>query len=158
MPSVAQARSSVDIPYPSEQAWNSVVRLIRVDFGFVITERDRESGFLMFTYRDTTRSSPGSVELVSTEVNGVPGVRVVVQVNAMPTYAERHLLTRLDRKLHEDYGEPRVRVRPEERPRERDRDGRPREGGEETPQPPASPPNSDSSNTRAPSSSDNAPR
>jgi hypothetical protein len=106
-PSVAEARQSIDLPYPIEQSWNAAVRLVRVDMGFAITERDRESGFLLFTYRDTTRSSAASIELIPADVGGVVGVRVVVQIPAMPTYMERHLLTRLDRKLHDDYGEPR---------------------------------------------------
>jgi hypothetical protein len=142
-PSVAEARQSIDLPYPIEQSWNAAVRLVRVDMGFAITERDRESGFLLFTYRDTTRSSAASIELIPADVGGVVGVRVVVQIPAMPTYMERHLLTRLDRKLHDDYGEPR-RPPPREperdrsRERERDRD-RPREGdneGREEPRPP----------------------
>jgi hypothetical protein len=131
-PSFAEARQSIDLPYPVEQSWNAAIRLVRVDMGFTITERDRESGFLLFTYRDTTRSSPASIELIATDVGGVAGVRVVVQIAQMPSYMERHLLTRLDRKLHDDYGEPR-RPPPREpdrdrsRDRERDRD-RPREG------------------------------
>jgi hypothetical protein len=127
-PSFAEARQWTDLPYPIEQSWNAAIRLVRVDMGFSITERDRDSGFLLFTYRDTTRSSPASIELIATDVGGVPGVRVVVQIAQMPSYMERHLLTRLDRKLHDDYGEPRRPLpREPDRPRERDRD-RPREG------------------------------
>jgi hypothetical protein len=113
----------MDLPYPIEQSWNAAVRLVRVDLGFTITERDRENGFLLFTYRDSTRSSPASIELIATDVGGVAGVRVVVQIAQMPSYMERHLLTRLDRKLHEDYGEPRRPSREPDRPRERDREG-----------------------------------
>lgn len=135
-PSVAEARQSIDLPYPIEQAWNATIRLVRVDLGFTITERDRETGFVLFTYRDTTRTSGASVEIIPADVGGVVGVRVVVQIPQMPTYMERHLLTRLDRKLHEDYGEPRrPQAREGDRPREpnRDRDrepnrDRPREG------------------------------
>ncbi|MBL8681413.1 MAG: hypothetical protein JNK05_19705 [Myxococcales bacterium] len=129
-PSVAEARQSLDLPYPIEQAWNATVRLVRVDLGFTITERDRETGFVLFTYRDTTRTSAASIEIIPADVGGVVGVRVVVQVPQMPTYMERHLLTRLDRKLHEDYGEPRrPQAREGDRPRDREpnRD-RPREG------------------------------
>jgi hypothetical protein len=144
-PVVSEARQSVDLPYSTDLSWNAVIRLVRVDMGFTITERDREAGFLLFTYRDSTRSSTASIELIPTQVDGVAGVRVVAQISAMPTYMERHLLTRLDRKLHEDYGEPRRPARPaagardrerepgrdSEEPREgeaREGEGRPREG------------------------------
>jgi hypothetical protein len=105
--SSASARVTQDLLYTPDLTWNAAIRMIRVDMGFVITERDRESGFFLFTYRDNARSVAGSVELVPTTVDGMPAVRAIVQLPAMPTYAERHLLTRLDRKLHEEYGEPR---------------------------------------------------
>lgn len=133
-PSIAESRQSADLPYPIEQAWNAAVRLVRVDMNFAITERDRETGFLLFTYRDTTRASAASLELIPADVGGVVGVRVIAQIPSMPSYMERHLLTRLDRKLHEDYGEPRrPQAREGDRSRDRERDRsregeRPREG------------------------------
>ncbi len=105
--SSAHARSTQDLLYTPDVTWNTAIRMIRVDMGFAITERDRESGFFLFTYRDAARSTAGSVEFVPTTVDGVAGVRAIVQLPAMPSYAERHLLSRLDRKLHEEYGEPR---------------------------------------------------
>lgn len=139
-PSVAEARQTIDLPYPVEQSWNAAVRLVRVDMGFSIVERDRESGFLLFTYRDTTRASSASIELIPAQVSGVSGVRVVVQIPAMPTYMERHLLTRLDRKLHDDYGEPRRPPprepdRGREQPRDRDRSREDGSPGREEPRP-----------------------
>lgn len=105
--STAHARVTQDLPYAPDVTWNAAIRMIRVDMGFSITERDRESGFVLFTYRDAARNTAGSIEFVPTTIDGVQGVRAIVQLPAMPSYAERHLLTRLDRKLHEEYGEPR---------------------------------------------------
>jgi hypothetical protein len=127
-PALSEARQSVDLPYSTDLSWNAVVRLVRVDMGFTITERDREAGFLLFTYRDNTRSSTASIELIPTQVDGIAGVRVVAQIPSMPTYMERHLLTRLDRKLHEEYGEPRRPARPGAGERDRE-PGRDEEGG-----------------------------
>jgi hypothetical protein len=102
----AHARTVQDERYPVELAWNAAVRLLRVEMGFEILERDRDTGFVLFTYRDSGRASPGSLEIVATQVDGVTGTRIIVQLAQMPTYAERHLLTRLSRKLREEYGEP----------------------------------------------------
>jgi hypothetical protein len=111
VPSVARARSVQDERYPVEQTWNATIRLLRVDMGFEITERDRETGFVLFTYRDAGRSSPGSVEIIPSQVDGVAGCRIVVHLAQMPAYAERHLLARLARKLRDEYGEPPAPVR-----------------------------------------------
>lgn len=103
----AHARTVSESRYGFDVAWNAAIRLIRVDLGFTIVERDRETGFLLFTYRDTNnRESPGSLELVPATVDGTQGVRVIVQLAQMPSYMERMLANQLDRKLHAEYGEP----------------------------------------------------
>lgn len=133
-PAVSHARVAQDERYSFDVAWTAAVRLIRVDMGFSITERDRETGFVMFTYNDAGRNTPGSIELIRTRVDGVEGCRIVVTVPQMPTYVERHLINRLDHKLHEDFGEPPAPVRPHpteppptsqdhDRDHERERDG-----------------------------------
>lgn len=134
----AWARTIQDERYGVEQTWNATIRLLRVEMGFTIIERDREAGFVLFTYRDTSRTSPGSVEILPVQVDGVPGSRVIVHLAAMPSYAERHLLARLARKLREEYGEPRSPSRRPERsseaaPPSTPSDARrpPREGNEE---------------------------
>lgn len=105
-PTTVSARATQDERYTFELTWNAAVRLIRVDMGFAILERDRETGFVMFTYADAGRTTPGSLELIRTRIDGVDACRVVVNVPQMPTYVERHLLTRLARKLHDEYGDP----------------------------------------------------
>ncbi len=121
-PALASARATQDERYTFDLTWNAAVRLIRVDMGFTITERDRETGFVMFTYADAGRTTPGSLELIRTRVDGVDGCRVVVNVPQMPTYVERHLLTRLARKLHDEYGDPVLPTPPARAPAASDRD------------------------------------
>lgn len=102
----ANARSVRDEPYPSDVTWNAAVRLVRVDFGFAITERDHDLGYFTFQWREGRRTVPGSVELVNTTVDGRTGTRVIVQIPQMPTYVESMLLARLGRKLRQEFGEP----------------------------------------------------
>lgn len=102
----AGARTVRDEPYPRETTWNAAIRLIRVDMGCPITERDVDNGYFTFDWRDGRRTVPGSVEVVPTQVDGRPGTRIIVQINAMPGYVESMLLTRLNRKLHQEFGEP----------------------------------------------------
>ena len=102
----AEARTVRDEPYSMETTWNAAVRLVRIDMGLPILERDQEMGFFTFTYREGSRSVPGSMEMVRTEVDGRPGARIIVQIPLMPTYVESLILTRLARKLRSEFGEP----------------------------------------------------
>jgi hypothetical protein len=133
----AQARVTQDERYSFDVTWNTAVRLIRVDFGFAITERDRETGFVMFNYVEQGRSTPGSIELVHARVEGVDGCRVVITLPQMPQYVERLIASRLARKLRDEYGEPPSAPRPAppqptQPPANGDRDGdRPHDGARE---------------------------
>ncbi len=102
----AAARTVRDEPYPLDTTWNAAVRMVRVDFGFTIDERDRDLGYFTFQYREGRRLVPGSVEVLRSEVDGRVGTRVIVQVPQMPTYVESMMLTHLARKLRAEFGEP----------------------------------------------------
>ncbi|MCC7535346.1 MAG: hypothetical protein IT379_04000 [Deltaproteobacteria bacterium] len=105
--STAFARTQQDIPYPTERVWNAAVRLLRLDLGCAITERDVEVGYVMFEYREGARSHPGSIELLRTSIDDVPdGTRVFVSIPAMPRYVEIMIAERLARKMLEEFGEP----------------------------------------------------
>ncbi len=112
LPTNAGARRSDVHGYRYDQLWRSVVRLVRVDYGFPVRDRDQDVGYLLFDYVDSGRSYPGSFELVRVEEDGHEQVRVSVQVPAMPSYIERMLLDRLTRKLREEYGQPLAPPRP----------------------------------------------
>jgi hypothetical protein len=112
-PAVAHARVSGEIAYTYEQAWQSAVRMLRVDLQCPITDRDEEMGFVLFEYTSQGRRYPGSLEIVrSTDARGEERLRVTVQVPAMPSYVERMVFDRLTRKLREDFGDVRSRRRP----------------------------------------------
>ncbi len=106
-PSGAGARRTDAHAYRFEQVWSTAIRLLRVDYGFPVRDRDPDIGYLLFDYTDRGRSHPGSLELVPFEAdNGQPQVRVTLSVPAMPAYIERMILDKLERKLREDHGEP----------------------------------------------------
>jgi hypothetical protein len=104
----AGAKAGYDSAYGYDRTWNAAVRLVRVDMGLAITEKDAQNGYLLFDYKSNEsggKTSPGSFEFVRTrEAEGF--VRVVVQLPQMPQYHERVLLDALVRKLRDEYGEP----------------------------------------------------
>lgn len=111
----AWAKASFDSHYTFEQTYNAALRLIRVDLGLKITERDPEAAYLLFDYKSAetgSRVMPGSIELVrSGEV-----VKVVVQLSQMPRYHEQVMADALAKKLQHDYGDPPKRKAPAPEP------------------------------------------
>lgn len=105
-PATGQAKKHSDFKHTYEQVWGAAIRLIRVDQGYPIKDRDESIGYFLFDYRDDGRSYPGSVELVRIEEEGGGSIRVVIHIPAMPSYIERMLLDKLEKKLMDEYGEP----------------------------------------------------
>ncbi len=114
MPTSALARVQEDLPWSYTQIFQSSIRLVRVDLGCTITERDEDAGFVLFEYESSGRVHHGSIEFApTTDRYGVEAVRVVVQIPTLPTYVERMILNRLERKLRDEIGPPpRVRRTP----------------------------------------------
>ena len=125
-PAMGQAKKSDDFRHRYEQVWRAAVRLIRVDQGYPIRDRDESVGYLLFDYKDDGRTYPGSVELMQIKDQEGNAVRVAIQIPAMPGYIERMLLDKLEKKLFDEYGEPERRTKAEPNP-----DGKPDDGADE---------------------------
>lgn len=107
----AEASAAYDSPYTYEQTFGTALRLVRVDLGLKVTEKDAELGYVLFEYTSPEsgkRATPGSFEFVRNE----RGVLVTAQLPAMPQYHEQVLVDRLARKLATEYGEPPRRASP----------------------------------------------
>lgn len=103
----ADAKSTYQSPYGYERTWNAALRLVRVDDGWKITEKDDANGYLLFEYRspESAKTSPGSLELVRRHEPDAP-VSVLVQLPQMPRYHEQVLLDALAAKMRREYGDP----------------------------------------------------
>lgn len=103
----AHAKSAYDSAYGFDRTWNCGMRLVRVDLGLTISEKDESAGYLLFDYRSPEsgkRVVPGSMEFIRT--GDADSVRVVVQIPQMPGYHEQVLVDQLARKLRNEYGDP----------------------------------------------------
>lgn len=98
--------------YQYSRVWTTAVRLMRVDFEANITEKDKEDGYFLFEYRERGKTYPGSVELVSISEGDNETVRVVLTIQALPSYVENMMVDRLARKLEQEFGPPRAAKRP----------------------------------------------
>lgn len=112
----ASARSAYESTYGYERTWNAALRLVRVDLGFKVNEKDADNGYLMFDYRspESRTASPGSMEFIRSKDPQAP-VRVVVQLPQMPRYHEQVLVDELAKKMRQEYGEAPI-IHPHETP------------------------------------------
>jgi hypothetical protein len=112
---VAHARREATFNYPYSRVWTTAVRLMRVDFEAQITEKDKDDGYFLFEFPDRGKSFAGSMELIASQKDEAETVRVVLTIQALPTYVESMLMERLAKKLLQEFGPPPER-KPEKRP------------------------------------------
>jgi len=127
----ATAKSSYESAYGFDRTWNAALRLVRIDLGFKITEKDDATGYLMFEYKSNesgNKSSHGSLEFIRGQEADTP-VKVVIQLPEMPRYHEQVMIDSLSRKLRQEYGDPPPKrpTPPPAAPREKDAGAAPQE-------------------------------
>jgi hypothetical protein len=110
----ALARVGGESEYTKAQTYSGALRYLRVDLGYEIVERDPDAAYLIFRYEPPGQSksaTTGTIEVVEADEH----VRLFVQIPKMPEYHERVLRDGLLRKLHDEYGEPPVKLPPPEK-------------------------------------------
>ncbi|MBK8216518.1 MAG: hypothetical protein IPK71_22540 [Myxococcales bacterium] len=116
----ATAKASYESLYGYDRTWNAALRMVRVDMGLKVIEKDESTGYLLFEYKSTEsgqKVTSGSMELIRGR-DDAP-VRVVVQLPQMPHYHEQVLVDALAKKLRQEYGDPPARApRSEKKPAE----------------------------------------
>jgi hypothetical protein len=114
-PADASASAAYTSPYTFEQTFGTALRLIRVDLGLKITEKDIEGGYFLFEYTSTEsgkRVYSGSIEVVGDKER----VHVTVQLPALPSYHEQMIIDALVKKLVVEHGEPPKKQKPKPAP------------------------------------------
>ncbi len=113
MATLADAKATYESPYGYARTWNAAMRLVRVDNGWKVTEKDEVNGYLLFEYRslENSKAASGSIELVRGHDQDET-VSVVVQLPQMPHYHEQVILDGLAAKMRREYGDPPEARRP----------------------------------------------
>lgn len=104
-PPDANASVAYTSGYSFEQTYGTALRMVRVDMGFKVIEKDKDLGYILFEYSSPEsgkRVTNGSIEIIETK----SGSNVSVQVPAMPRYHEQMLIDALTKKLENDHGAP----------------------------------------------------
>src|SRR4051812_45973603 len=101
----AAAGVAYESPYTFDQTFGTALRLVRVDLGLKVVEKDEGAGYVLFEYTSPEsgkRVSSGSIEIVK----GKGNVHVAVQLPAMPQYHEQMIVDALVKKLISEHGDP----------------------------------------------------
>ena len=105
---VCNASISREMTYKESVVWRGAVRFVRVDKHFKIIEKDRESGYLLFEYKDAQRKYTASLEVIKVVKNGYHYVRVQLNIEDMPMYVENVFFDHFVKKLKTEHGIPPV--------------------------------------------------
>jgi hypothetical protein len=104
----ACASVAYESPYGFVETFGTALRLLRVDLGCKILEKDPEGGYLLFDYVSPESGKQihhGAIELVRQGF----GTHVTVQLSTLPSYHEQMVLDALVKKLAIEHGEPPLR-------------------------------------------------
>lgn len=112
----AHASALYESPYTYDQTYSTALRLLRVDMGLKVTEKDPDTGYVLFEYTSPEsgkKVSPGSLEIV----RGKSTTKVSVQLPSLPSYHEQYIADALAKKLVEQYGDP-IKAKRDDKPSE----------------------------------------
>jgi hypothetical protein len=102
----AWARSEKTVAYRRDQVWPTAVRFLVVDEHVKVTEKDADSGYVMFELRDDGKTFRGALEVMTVVRDGRTLVRFVLQIEDRPSWLELAMLARLETKLRLELGSP----------------------------------------------------
>jgi hypothetical protein len=103
----ASAKSTKSTTYRYESVWATTVRFLRADRGYRITDKDQESGFILFVYpgEGAVKECSASLEIMRiVDEAGYEKIRIQISIAHQPTYIEVHFLDSLEQKLLDEQG------------------------------------------------------
>lgn len=135
--SPALARSERTLDYSYKAVWSTAVRMIRVDRRYPVSDKDKDNGYILFTFpgKGSVKKCAASLELVQTkDAQGFQQIKLKLRIQHQPSWVELQFLDHLERKLKSEQGPPpprRVRKpkkKPERKPKKKPERGEGRPG------------------------------
>ncbi len=106
MSATALGKTGDSIVMGYDKVWSAAVRLIRVDRGWELIDKDKEAGYILFKFAgDNAITCRSSVELVKESTKGSKEgsrVKVIVGIPCGSSLEEHGVLTDLFRKVREE--------------------------------------------------------
>jgi len=105
----AHAKSSRKVSHAYEGVWPATVRFLRIDEGLTISEKDSDTGYILFVIEDEGKTFDASVEVIRRkDYSDRDAVELVLQIKKRPSYMEIRILDRLMLKLRKELGHPKA--------------------------------------------------
>lgn len=112
IPTRANARSTVTLPYAAPDVWAAAVRFLRVDRNLPVREKDEPAGYVLFDVNEAGKTYRASLELVSlADEGGRASTQAVLNIAQLPKRYEVALLEQLASKLRDERGPAPVAAR-----------------------------------------------
>ena len=99
----AEARSERKLAHPTAKVWSAAVRLIRVDLGLTISDKDEAAGYLVFEVAEQGKIFRGTLEVIAVDDGSA---RAIIDIEDRPDYMETTMLRKLERKLRTEGDAP----------------------------------------------------
>jgi len=95
------------VSYPIEQVWPTAIRYLRVERGYEIEDRDKDSGYVVFAFSHGSKMVSGSVEFLSDlDDAGRRSVTLISSTSRGPAHLPFAILDGIATKLREERGQP----------------------------------------------------
>lgn len=105
--SPADAKSNRKVSHSYKKVWPASVRFLRIDEGLQISEKDSDTGYILFSITDDGKVFSGSLEVVRRkDYSDRDAVELILQIKDRPSYMELSILDRLLLKLRAELGHP----------------------------------------------------
>ncbi|GAB4309292.1 MAG: hypothetical protein Kow0090_23100 [Myxococcota bacterium] len=105
--STAMGKQTKKLSINYDQLWSGSIRYLRIDQGFEILDRDKEAGYIIFTFKfpKGKKTSRATMEFIvkGEEQDGKKKVDIQLKIDDGAEYLEIHLLDGLVEKLNKEY-------------------------------------------------------
>jgi hypothetical protein len=132
-PALAKSERSLDYSYKA--VWSTAIRLIRVDRGYPVSDKDKDNGYILFVFpgKGSVKKCAASLELVPAKNSqGEAQIKLKLRIQHQPSWVELQFLDHLERKLRSEQGPPpprRVRGKKPDKPKKAPDSGKKRGKG-----------------------------
>lgn len=92
------------LSYPEDETWRATIRVLRIDLNCTIKERDKEGGFILFTFTYNGTTSNGTIEVFKVKTERSYYTKVKITLSSHPGYIESYIMNKLIERLKSDYG------------------------------------------------------
>jgi hypothetical protein len=109
VPRPAEAKMAKTFTYRYKVIWSTVIRFIRADKSYKVGDKDKENGYILFTFpgRGAVKECSATMELFPiVDQDGYKRIQVKLRIAHQPSYIELHLLDELEKKLGDEQGDP----------------------------------------------------